>query len=120
MTFVPIHAHKMKAGLLTIFIVSVTAQFTFSQNVRIIRASDRSTVSNPVIIPTPPKANDTVAVAKKSSPTPAASASSKKNSNVKSVRGSNCKKPCIKKVCSDKKSSAKRSNRTKQVETTKK
>ena len=93
--------------LLLLFIVAV--QFAFSQNVRIIRASERTTVSNTVIIPTPArpaKTNDTAVAVRKTGNAATVKPSVKKNSSIKSVRGCCEKKSCVKKVCAVKKNPA--------------
>jgi hypothetical protein len=63
----------MKSVLLSIALLSASAQTVVAQNVRIIRTTDRTTVSNPVIIPTPPRVvnkNDSASVSAKNN-TPA-------------------------------------------------
>jgi len=90
----------MKSGLLLISTLAVSAHFGFAQNVKIIRASERSAVKNTVIIPAPTQPFKSAAAdtAKKISPVPAAASASQKKPNVKPVRGTSTKKPSVKKV----------------------
>jgi hypothetical protein len=110
----------MKSILLSIALFGASAQLVIAQNVRIIRASDRTMVSSPVIIPAPAKpvkATDSSSVSTKDYSPNIYNPASGKASNVKCVRKSMCKKPCVKKVCSGNNNSSSSSPARKQVTT---
>jgi hypothetical protein len=111
----------MKTGLLSIFLHLLPHKLLLLKRV-VIRASERSTVTNSVIIPVPvrnSKTSDTATTSKNVTPSPAVNSSAKKNTNVKCVRGGSGKKPCVKKVSVHKKKSKTEQN-PKPVESTRK
>ena len=90
--------------LLILFIIPV--HFLCAQNVKIIRASERTTVSSTVFIPAPANASaarTAPAAVKKVNPAAAQKSPAQNKAAVKSVRGGCEKKCCVKKVITAKK-----------------